>query len=102
MKKIVISLMMAMVVVGMTGCCCGNGEKKCGGCDTTEVKECQHKCQHECEHKCKHEGEEHKCCKHEGEGEHKCCKHEGEEHKCCKHHQEGEHHCCQHDTTAQK
>lgn len=92
MKKIVISLMMAMVVVGMTGCCCGNGEKKCGGCDTTEVKECEHKCQHECEHKCKHEGE----------GEHKCCKHEGEEHQCCKHHQEGEHHCCQHDTTAQK
>ena len=91
MKKIVISLMMAMVVIGMTGCCCGNGEKKCGGCDTTEVKECEHKCQHECEHKCKHEGE-HKCCKHEGEGEH----------KCCKHHQEGEHHCCQHDTTAQK
>lgn len=92
MKKIVISLMMAMVVIGMTGCCCGNGEKKCGGCDTTEVKECEHKCQHECEHKCKHEGE----------GEHKCCKHEGEEHQCCKHHQEGEHHCCQHDTTAQK
>lgn len=84
MKKIVISLMMAMVVIGMTGCCCGNGEKKCGGCDTTEVKEC--------EHKCKHEGEEHKCCKHEGEGEH----------KCCGHHHEGEHHCCQHDTTAQK
>ena len=83
MKKIVISLMMAMVVIGMTGCCCGNGEKKCGGCDTTEVKECEHKCQHECE-------------------EHKCCKHEGEEHQCCKHHQEGEHHCCQHDTTAQK
>ena len=93
MKKIVISLMMAMVVIGMSGCCCGNGEKKCGGCDTTEVKECEHKCQHEGEHKCcKHEGEEHKCCKHEGEGEH----------KCCKHHQEGEHHCCQHDTTAQK
>ena len=90
MKKIVFSLMMAMVVIGMTGCCCGNGEKKCGGCDTTEVKECEHKCQHECEHKCKHEGE------------HKCCKHEGEEHKCCKHHHEGEHHCCQHDTTAQK
>lgn len=88
MKKIVISLMMAMVVIGMSGCCCGNGEKKCGGCDTTEVKT-------ECEHKCQHEGEgEHKCCKHQHEGE--------GEHKCCKHHHEGEHHCCQHDTTAQQ